>query len=61
MATPLLHRLPDAFESLGIGKSKGYELIKDGRLRVVKIGRRTLIAEEELRRYVQTLTDQGAE
>ena len=61
MATPLLHRLPDAFESLCIGKSKGYELIKDGRLRVVKIGRRTLIAEEELRRYVQTLTDQGAE
>ena len=51
----LLHKLPDACEALGIGRSTLYELIADGTLATVKIGRRTLIAHDELERYVSTL------
>ena len=57
MSEPLLHQLPEAFERIGIGKSKGYQLIQQGDLHTVRIGRRVLIAESELRRYVQTLTE----
>lgn len=55
MSAPLLWQLPEAFERIGIGRSKGYELIAQGDLHVVKIGRRSLIAETELQRYVSTL------
>ena len=57
MSEPLLHQLPEAFRRIGVGRSKGYQLIAQGDLHTVRIGRRVLIAESELRRYVQTLTD----
>ncbi|MHA6509523.1 excisionase family DNA-binding protein [Tessaracoccus sp. Y1736] len=57
---PLLHSLTDSFNRLGIGRSKGYEEIAAGRLRVIKIGRRSLIAETELQRYVASLTEASA-
>ena len=53
----LLHSLPDACGRLGIGRSKLYELIAAGDLKVIKIGRRSLIAESELHRYVTKLTE----
>jgi len=56
----LLHPLSEACEQLGIGRSTLYELIAAGVIRTVKIGRRTLIAHDELERYVQALTHQGA-
>lgn len=58
---PLLHNFADGLRRIGIGRSKGYELVAAGELRVVKIGRRTLIAEDELQRYVRKLTETGAE
>ena len=57
MTEPLLHQVPEAFRRIGIGRSKGYQLIAAGELHVVKIGRRTLIAETELQRYVRQLTE----
>lgn len=53
--TRLLHPIPDAAEVLGIGRSTLYELIATGQIKVVKIGRRTLIAQDELERYVSDL------
>lgn len=53
--TRLLHPIPDAAEVLGIGRSKLYELIAEGKIRTVKIGRRTLVAQDELERYVREL------
>ena len=53
----LLHPVPDAIHVLGIGRSTLYDLIASGEIHVVKIGRRTLIAHDELERYVKTLTD----
>ncbi len=57
---PLLNSLPDVIRRLGFGRSKVYEEIAAGNLQVVKVGRRTLVAETELRRYVRNLTGAAA-
>ena len=54
--TRLLHPIPDAAEVLGIGRSTLYELIAEKKIAAIKIGRRTLIAQDELERYVRSLT-----
>ncbi|MFX0539555.1 helix-turn-helix domain-containing protein [Ornithinimicrobium sp. Y1847] len=53
--TRLLHPIPDAAAVLGIGRSTLYELIAAGEIATVKIGRRTLISQDELERYVREL------
>jgi excisionase family DNA binding protein len=40
---------------LGIGRSTLYMIIKDGRLPVRKLGRRTLIMRDDLDRFIATL------
>lgn len=57
--TRLLHPIPDAANALGIGRSTLYELIASGEISTTKIGRRTLISQDELERYVSTLTAAG--
>ncbi|WP_433626057.1 excisionase family DNA-binding protein [Nocardia sp. CA-120079] len=47
-----LHTIPSACEQLGIGRSYLFELIRDGRLRSVKLGRRRLISEEAIRDFI---------
>ena len=49
--------IPEAAAQLGIGRSTMYELTGAGTIRTVKIGRRTLIAHEELERYVRNLAE----
>ena len=49
---PLAHQLPRAAQIIGISRSLLYELIKRGELAVVKIGRRTLIADGDLRALI---------
>lgn len=58
--TRLLHPIPDAAEVLGIGRSTLYNLITNGDIAIVKIGRRTLIAQDELERYARSLTEVSA-
>lgn len=54
---PLLLTVPEAREALGgIGHTTFYAEVKAGRLRTVKIGARTLVAEAELVRYVAELS-----
>ncbi len=38
-----------AFAALGIGTTKGYELINEGRLEVIKIGRATRITTRSIK------------
>lgn len=47
---PLLITIQDARRLLGIGTTKLYALIGEGHLEVVKIGRRTLVRYESLKR-----------
>lgn len=55
MSQRLLHPLPDAIWSSGLGRSKFYELIAAGEIEVVKVGRRTLVPDESLRTFVDRL------
>jgi len=56
MTTPLLHSIQSSTQILGIGRSSLYGLIAEGEICTVKIGRRTLIPDREIWRYVESLT-----
>lgn len=49
----LVYTIPQAAEATQTGKTKLYAEIKAGRLRIAKVGRRTLIRHEELRRWLE--------
>ncbi|MDG2526576.1 helix-turn-helix domain-containing protein [Stenotrophomonas sp. HITSZ_GD] len=48
--------ISDAAKSIGIGRSTLYELISANAIRAFKVGKRTLIAESELQRFVAERT-----
>jgi len=50
---PLAYSVPEAAEMIGIGVSKMYILMRDEKLRAIKIGRRTLIPLAELERVIE--------
>lgn len=50
----LLLSIPDAAKALSLGRSKIYELIGEGRLDAVCIGRRRLIRAESIRALADT-------
>lgn len=58
--TRLLHPLPEVMTLIGIGRSTLYELIANGEIKVVKIGRRTLVPHDELERFVKELSDSSS-
>lgn len=49
---PLAHQINSACQRLGIGRTKLYSLISENKIRVFKIGKRTLVPESELQRFV---------
>lgn len=57
---PLLLRVEDAAEALGIGRTQVYYLIRDEKLASVKIGKRRLIRPEDIAAYRATLSADGA-
>jgi excisionase family DNA binding protein len=46
---PLLYSIPDAARALSVGRSKLYQLIAEGALETVTIGRRRLVRTESMR------------
>lgn len=48
----LAHSIPDTAAMLGVGKVTTYRLIKEGKLRAVKIGARTVIPRQEIDRLL---------
>lgn len=57
-----LYPLPEARKKLGgLSHSKLYELVKKGDLRLVKIGRRSYLTREEIRRFVASLSSSAAD
>lgn len=51
----LLHSITEAAELLSLGKRKVEELVRDGDVETVTIGRRRLIPAEALADYVERL------
>lgn len=50
---PILCSIPDAAKALGCGRSKAYELISEGKLETVAIGRRRLVRIESVRAFAR--------
>lgn len=48
----LLLRIPEAAELVGLGRSKIYELIREGEIPIIRIGRSLRIPAAELRLWV---------
>lgn len=51
----LLYSLDEAARELSIGKRKLEELVADGKVETVQIGRRRLVPAESLAEYVERL------
>jgi excisionase family DNA binding protein len=52
-SVPIAYRVPDACRMAGIGKSKLYELAAAGKLRLSRVGGRTLVPHVELQRLIE--------
>lgn len=57
---PILYRVEEAAEALRMSRSVIYELIRSGRLRTVKEGRRRLVPVTALTEYVTELIEENA-
>ena len=60
MTTPALVSIKKGAAELGVGRTKTYELIDDGELETVKIGRHHLIVHASIGRLVARLRQQEA-
>ena len=49
---PIAVRPTDGFAAIGVGVTKGYELINSGDLKVIKIGRATRITVDSIKAFV---------
>ena len=52
-----LHEVPETGRTLRVSNSTVWRLVKDGRIRAVRIGKRVLIPESEINRLMQNGTD----
>lgn len=52
---PLTITVASARSALGIGTTKIYELINEGQLKTVKLGRRTLVRTDSIHALVERL------
>jgi excisionase family DNA binding protein len=48
--SPMARRIPNACRALDISRSHLYDLAAQGKIRLIKIGNRTLVPEAEIRR-----------
>jgi excisionase family DNA binding protein len=56
-----LKSMPEAAGLLGVSSRYLFELIRRGQIPAVRIGRRVLLREEDLRRYVEQRVTAGGE
>jgi len=55
----LLLRIPEVAETLGIGRTKIYELIATGELPTIRVGRAIRISVSTLQKWVEEREQQG--
>lgn len=60
MNTPIVYTPDEARNKLKIGKSRFYELLRQGKIKSIRNGRRYLIPESSLTKYIESqITDSG--
>jgi len=52
---PVLLPVEEAARALGVGRTQFFVLLREGRIRSVKVGRRTLIPMSEVQRFAEEL------
>lgn len=57
---PLNYSMLEASRLLGIGRSKRYTLVAEGRIRVVRIGTRALVPRAEIEAFQKSIVAVGA-
>ena len=57
---PLFLPLDDGFKVIGVGRTKGYELIDHGEIQMVKVGKKSLLTVASLKAFAAKLTAQAA-
>jgi excisionase family DNA binding protein len=57
--TKMAFSINEARQATGLGRSRLYEEIAAGRLRIAKSGRRTLVLAESLQSFLKALEDQA--
>lgn len=57
---PVTDTVDDFCSSLNIGRTTFYKLVKDGRIKLVKIGRRSLVPRTERDRLLSELINEAA-
>jgi excisionase family DNA binding protein len=60
-APPRLLSIRQAARELGVCRTLVYELLRDGRIKSVKIGRRHLISRDAIDAFIATLTNKGGD
>ena len=55
MSRRLAYRLREAYEALGVGRTKFYQLLAAGDIKAVALGSKTLIPSAELEAYLAGL------
>lgn len=53
VVNPVSYSVEDAARALGIGRSLAFRLIREGQLRAVKIGRRTVVPVKECDAFLE--------
>lgn len=51
---PIFLSINDTAKALGLGRTSIYGLLRSGRLEAVKLGRRTLVKVDSIRRLIET-------
>ena len=61
MTPRLTVRVPDAMRMLGIGRTKLYELVGQGEIDIIKIGKATRVVVESLHAFVSRQRERTGE
>ncbi len=56
---PLAYRADDAFDLLGISRTRGYEIIRQGELQTYIDGRRRMVTRRALEAYISAREQQA--
>lgn len=56
---PLLVPLNDGFRVIGVGRTKGYQLIDEGKIQMVKVGKKSLVVVASLEAFADNLIAQA--